>query len=754
MSIFNRALSLFQRKSNPAFAQYAQYGRLPEPVTMGGNPRAYAKEGYRRNDTAHKCIDYIARNLAGIRIALYSDATRKREITSHPILDLLSHPNSDMSYQDFIESVASFTLLYGNSYMYGIRAGKSGPPDEIWSLRPDRVDIVPNGQMIVRYDYRIKEPATPLDAGDVGHTKYWSPDDDLYGLSPIEVAALMIDQTLAARKWNLSLLQNAGQPAGAWVVPTTMDKKSRDTLEDKLNKKYAGSKNAGRIPVLDGGLKFQPTGIGPADMSYLDLLTHNAAGVANIYNLAPQIVGDTSASTYDNFEQAVYGSYTEAIFPLADKVICGTLNRWLVPQYGKSSLYLGYDKQSVETIQSVMQAQEGAKADRWTKIYTAGGCTLAQYQEKIGIEPDPQGNVYRIKDTIIPADKLEDYAIQSMTAPAAPPKPLPEGTPPPGVTVDADPHPALPAPAKVPALPAPKKSIKALDLSTDEQKSTYWKSIDASRDRLTDQAQAQLADFFDTQQKAVIKAVNNAALPSTAQYKVATALSNTKDQLKSTLLTIYKSTAGDIGTQVSRELKTGLRYAHKDAVQDFIDQFGSDVLEYLLQLAGTKVKQINDTTLASIQSELSDGVAAGESIPSLAKRIDNLYLEQIIPNRSKTIARTEVTAASNYGSIQAAKQSGLKLTKVWLATPGSRTREDHAAADGQEVGIDDTFDVGGEPLAYPGDPSGSAENVINCRCTTYYNRQADDEDEDEDDDEETEKARTRNAYRKYMRTLA
>jgi len=28
--------------------------------------------------------------------------------------------------------------------------------------------------------------------------------------------------------------------------------------------------------------------------------------------------------------------------------------------------------------------------------------------------------------------------------------------------------------------------------------------------------------------------------------------------------------------------------------------------------------------------------------------------------------------------------------------------------------------VGGERLMYPGDPSGSAENVINCRCAVGH----------------------------------
>ena len=39
-------------------------------------------------------------------------------------------------------------------------------------------------------------------------------------------------------------------------------------------------------------------------------------------------------------------------------------------------------------------------------------------------------------------------------------------------------------------------------------------------------------------------------------------------------------------------------------------------------------------------------------------------------------------------------------------------------ADGQEVGIDEAFDVGGEALMYPADPAGSPGNIIRCRCTS------------------------------------
>jgi uncharacterized protein with gpF-like domain len=60
------------------------------------------------------------------------------------------------------------------------------------------------------------------------------------------------------------------------------------------------------------------------------------------------------------------------------------------------------------------------------------------------------------------------------------------------------------------------------------------------------------------------------------------------------------------------------------------------------------------------------------------------------------------------------------MRREWIAASGERTRSSHNAADGQTVGMDEPFIIGGESLDYPGDPSGSADNVINCRCAVGY----------------------------------
>lgn len=85
--------------------------------------------------------------------------------------------------------------------------------------------------------------------------------------------------------------------------------------------------------------------------------------------------------------------------------------------------------------------------------------------------------------------------------------------------------------------------------------------------------------------------------------------------------------------------------------------------------------------------------------------------------RAETITRTELIRVFNMAhQEQASTVPGLQ--KRWLATLDNRTRETHVQAHldyfDNPIPVDQPFIVGGESLMYPGDPSGSAEETVNC----------------------------------------
>jgi SPP1 gp7 family putative phage head morphogenesis protein len=155
-----------------------------------------------------------------------------------------------------------------------------------------------------------------------------------------------------------------------------------------------------------------------------------------------------------------------------------------------------------------------------------------------------------------------------------------------------------------------------------------------------------------------------------------------------------------------------------DVAFDVTSPFVSDFLSARSnQLAGG----VTQTTYDQIVAAMAEGVSAGEGIPEIAERVRHVF-SVASSARATVIARTEVISAYNGGQVLAAAQlpEDVVAGQEWIATRDARTRESHLEADGQVVRIGAPFSVGGDSLAYPGDPGGRAGNTIQCRCTVAF----------------------------------
>lgn len=426
-----------QAKVNPAFQGMTIFADMIQPHTMPRNTKTYVEEGYAGNDTIFKAINYLAQNGAAIPPKLYTDRTMQTEIENHPLLDRLAQPNPEQDGVLYREFVLGWYFITGNSFQYAIRKGKSGPPDELWTLEAQKIHPIPNKTRgVTGYVFDdFPDNMNPIPAENIGHLRSWNPKDPIFGISPIEVGGLLVDQQTASRKWNLALLQNYAKPPGAWVYDGILDVNTRKKVKEALNLEMAGYRNAGKVPVLDGGFKWVGSATPPSELDWLKSLQYNAGQLANLYNMAPQLIGDTSATTYNNMEEAKAASYTEAIFPANDKMY-SLWNMWLVPMYrdlcdtrGQAKAYLYYDKTTVEVVQNVIQARLTAASQRAIAAWSQGAasaCTLNEAREMQGLPPDPQGDVYRIGAIFVRASELDKYAEQALQKPAAPPLPVPE----------------------------------------------------------------------------------------------------------------------------------------------------------------------------------------------------------------------------------------------------------------------------------------------------------------------------------------
>lgn len=174
------------------------------------------------------------------------------------------------------------------------------------------------------------------------------------------------------------------------------------------------------------------------------------------------------------------------------------------------------------------------------------------------------------------------------------------------------------------------------------------------------------------------------------------------------LVVIYATTIKEFVEYTNEQL--GLK-PQKASFMDIVQGF-------IARNAYKKSKYITESSHKIVKKVIADGVSNGLGEKEIAKNLKEEFVSGVADSRARTIARTEVHDAATYGMQAAAEESDTDMIREWVAVEDERTRQAHADADGQQVEMDQPFEVGDELIDRPGE--GSEENSINCRCTVIY----------------------------------
>ena len=196
------------------------------------------------------------------------------------------------------------------------------------------------------------------------------------------------------------------------------------------------------------------------------------------------------------------------------------------------------------------------------------------------------------------------------------------------------------------------------------------------------------------------------------------------DYLDSNAITkTFKDVYGKVGSYFAVQSQTELkRLGGVFEIKSDSTVFDRLIRDWIAVYGANRIKDITTTTINRLKIELQGAFDNGDGIEVVARNIVKSGSGIADLKRARVIARTEIISASNKGSLDGAKDTGIPLKKEWLATMDNRTRDAHLIADGQKVLLDGLFNVNGESMQYPGDftNGASAGNVINCRCSQIY----------------------------------
>ena len=152
--------------------------------------------------------------------------------------------------------------------------------------------------------------------------------------------------------------------------------------------------------------------------------------------------------------------------------------------------------------------------------------------------------------------------------------------------------------------------------------------------------------------------------------------------------------------------------------------FESIIMQWLNTNAGIRIVSVHQTLIESIINVIQQGYDDNISVADITKNLQKKF--GWYKMQALRIARTETTTATNLATTLAAQNSPYQLEKTWISSQDNRTRRppkspfDHLDMNGVKVDEFRPFFVSGQELYYPGDPNGTAGNIINCRCKLVF----------------------------------
>lgn len=144
----------------------------------------------------------------------------------------------------------------------------------------------------------------------------------------------------------------------------------------------------------------------------------------------------------------------------------------------------------------------------------------------------------------------------------------------------------------------------------------------------------------------------------------------------------------------------------------------------LLQSGSTEAldRQLRDRRFdRTVQSAIDSGEVLNKT---QVDRMVERYQERYLQYRSEVIARTEALRAVHVGNeatFEQAFESGDldrdQVVREWNTAKDERVRASHRFMHGQKRAVGEPFISGdGNKLAFPGDPTAPAADVVSCRC--------------------------------------
>lgn len=161
--------------------------------------------------------------------------------------------------------------------------------------------------------------------------------NEVKGIGILEEGSMTLEGATGLDEYSKNVNANGFNARGVIETEKVMSKPSRDSLKAMLKSFFHGGKNAGKVLLLDDGMKFKALSLSPADMNLLQQKNFTVQDIARLLKMPGYLLGASDSSmVYSNVEQTQLQFLQMTIDPIL-RLIEDTFNKYLLTEDEKCS---------------------------------------------------------------------------------------------------------------------------------------------------------------------------------------------------------------------------------------------------------------------------------------------------------------------------------------------------------------------------------------------------------------------------------
>jgi HK97 family phage portal protein len=365
---------------------------------------------------AFACVNVVATDFAMLPTKVYRrrKSGGRDEVRDTSLADVLSvSPDGETTSMRSRQAQMGHVLGWGNGY-YEIETSGRGEviglhlldPRTTAKRRPQDKKLyyeIPGGKTL--------PPSRVFHLAGLGF-------DGLIGYSPVHQAREALGLGRGLEEFGASFIGKGARPSGVLETPRVLKEEAIANLRAGFETRHMGSRNAGRVVLLEQGVTYKPISISPEDAQYLDSRRFQLLEVCRIYRVPPHKVGDFGEAHLNNIEAANIDYATTVQAPWCEQWEQMANLRLLTRDERSQGYYIEH------SMTALLRGDMKARAEFYRAMETLGALSPNEIREHENLNPiGEQGDVYLAPLNMGPLDLIAEGASLKPAASAPPAEP-------------------------------------------------------------------------------------------------------------------------------------------------------------------------------------------------------------------------------------------------------------------------------------------------------------------------------------------